>query len=260
MRSGYFAWKKISRWLFVLIVAGFAADAGRLLHLRIKAQADRFGGPVPYTVILKEMVHGANGSTTLGVELTQAVRADGSTVRRIVHKEKGPGSSERTVNFSSGVEVAINELSNTKTSMIKSSRNAAGWQRDPGSKCINSFAGKPMTSMPETFAGEETVAGYRTVKITSKVITSWYALDYGCALVKDRWDFETGEMTEKQLVALVAGEPDTKLFEVPANAREVPPSERLFGPGKECIGCDAHAKEVIRKLDEEYNRLAVKPQ
>ncbi|HSQ19218.1 MAG TPA: hypothetical protein VLR92_02475 [Blastocatellia bacterium] len=67
-------------------------------------------------------------------------------------------------------------------------------------------------------------------------------------------------MSEKQLLALVSGEPDARLFEVPANAREVPPSERLFGLSKECIGCDAHAKEVIRKLDEEYHRLAVKPQ
>lgn len=259
MRPRHFDWRKVSSWLFVLIVVGFAAYAGRLLFLRIKAQANRAGGPVPYTVILKEIVHGANGSTTSGVELTQAVRSDGSTVRRIAHKEKEPGSSERTVNFSSGVEVAINELANTKTSMMKSSLNSAAWQRDPGSKCINSFAGKPMTSMPETFAGEETVAGYRTAKIASKTITAWYALDYGCALVKDRWDFETGEMSEKQLVALVAGEPDSRLFEVPANAREVPPSERLFGPSKQCTGCDAHAMERIRKLDEEYNRLAVKP-
>ena len=52
MRSGYFGCKKISIWLFVLIVVGFAGDAERLLHLRIKAQANRVGGPVPYTVIL----------------------------------------------------------------------------------------------------------------------------------------------------------------------------------------------------------------
>ena len=117
-----------------------------------------------------------------------------------------------------------------------------------------------MTSMPETFAGEETIAGYRTAKIVSNVITAWYALDYGCALVKDRWGFTTGEVSEKELVALIPGEPDGALFAVPADAREVPPSERILGPNKECTGCDAHGIEVLRKLDEEYNRLAVKPQ
>ena len=50
------------------------------------------------------------------------------------------------------------------------------------------------------------------------------------------------------------------LFEVPANAAEVPPSERLLGPTKECKGCDEHALERLRKFDEEYRRLAVKPQ
>ena len=78
-----------------------------------------------------------------------------------------------------------------------------------------------MTSMTETFAGEETVAGYRTAKVASNVITAWYALDYGCALVKDRWGFETGEVSEKELVALTGGEPNPALFEVPANAKFV---------------------------------------
>ncbi len=157
--------------------------------------------------------------------------------------------------------MTVNELTNTKTSMMKKSLlPASGWQRDPSSRCINSFAGKPMTSMTETFAGEESVAGYRTAKIARNTITEWYALDYGCAMVKDRWGFETGEMSEKELVALTPGEPEPALFEVPANAAEVPPSERLLGPTKDCPGCDAHAREVLRKRDEEYKRLAVRPQ
>jgi hypothetical protein len=117
-----------------------------------------------------------------------------------------------------------------------------------------------MTSTTETFVSEETVAGYRTAKVVSDVITAWYALEYGCALVKDRWGFETGEVSEKQLVALTGGEPNPALFEIPGNAAEVPPSERLLGPTRNCRDCDAHALEVLRKRDEEYRRLTVKPQ
>lgn len=173
-----------------MVIVGLAANAGRFIHLRTKARAIRVEGPVPYTVILKEIVHGADGSTTPGFELTQAVRSDGSTVRRIVHKEREPRSSERTINFSTGVEVTMNELTNTKTSMV-TGVILATLERDPSSKCINSFAGKPMTSTPESVLGEETISGYRAAKVKSNVIIAWYALDFGCALVKDRWEFST---------------------------------------------------------------------
>ena len=248
------------RLLFVLVIIALVAQAGRLIHSLLRAQGVRQGGPIPYSVILRETVHHPDGTATVASEVTWGVRSDGSTVRRFVHKRE-PASSERTVQFSSGLEVAINELTNTKTSMMKNSLlPSTTWQREPSSKCINSFAGKPMTSMPETFVGEETVAGYRTAKVVSNGITAWYALDYGCALVKDRWGFETGEMSDKELVALTGGEPNPALFEVPANAAEVPPSERLLGPTRECRGCDAHAIEALRKRDEEYKRLAVHPQ
>jgi len=117
-----------------------------------------------------------------------------------------------------------------------------------------------MTSPPETFLGEEIIAGYRTAKIADGLTTSWHALDYGCALVKDRWEFSATEVSEKELVALVAGEPDAALFDVPAHYREVPPSERILGPKKECPGCNEHSQKVFQELDEAYKRLAAKPQ
>jgi hypothetical protein len=122
-----------------------------------------------------------------------------------------------------------------------------------------------MGSTSETFLGAETVAGYRTAKIapakdSEGATTSWYALDYGCALVKQRWEFSTKEVSEKELVALVAGEPDATLFDVPANYREVPPSERMFGSRKECSGCDEQTKKFFERMDQDYKRLAAKPQ
>jgi hypothetical protein len=168
--------------------------------------------------------------------------------------------SQRTLYFSSGFQVDTNDGTNAKTSMRRPNENPASWQRDPDSKCLNSLAGKPMTSTPETFLGEETIEGYRTAKIANGGTTSWHALDYGCALVKDRWDFSATEVSEKKLVALVAGEPDANLFDVPTHYREVPPSERILGPKKECAACNDHSNKVLQMADEDYKRLAAKPQ
>ena len=260
MPGKYFSkWRTILRWVFVLVVIGVAAQAGRLLHLRINARnnapAARVGRPIPYTVTLREFVHGPNGTTTLGPEYTDAVRSDGSVLMRWVGR-----GSQRLLYLSSGFQVDTNEGTNTKSSMRMPGWNPASWQRDPDSKCVNSLAGTPVTSTPDTFLGEETIAGYRTAKITDGPTTSWHALDYGCALVKDRWDFSATEFSEKELIALVAGEPDAALFEVPAHYREVPPSERILGPKKECPGCNEHSDEVLQELDKAYKRLAAKPQ
>src|SRR5436309_6771439 len=79
-------WRTILRWVFVLVVMGLAAQAGRLLHLQIKArtnvQAARVSKPIPYTVTLRETVHGPDGTTTQGPEYTWSVRSDGSTLLR----------------------------------------------------------------------------------------------------------------------------------------------------------------------------------
>jgi hypothetical protein len=151
--------RTIFRWAFVLVVISLAALAGRLIQSRIKAREVRPGTPIPYTVTLRETIRGHDGRVTVGPESTWAIRTDGSRAIRIV--EKG---SQRILNFASGLEVNINELTNTRTSMMKKSLlPSTTWQRDPSSKCINSFAAKPMTSTTETFVSEET-AGYRTAK------------------------------------------------------------------------------------------------
>ena len=253
--------KVLSILLFLLIaLVGLAAQAGRVIHLRTNPQEVRVGEPIPYTVTLREILHSPEGTARITNEITQAIRADGSRVWRFVNK-----GSSRILNLSSGLQVDTNDLTRTKTSMMRADIDLARLQRDPGSKCLNTFTGKPMDSTSETFLGVETVAGYRTAKIapakdSEGAITSWYALDYGCALVKQRWEFSTNEVSEKELVALVAGEPDATLFDVPANYREVPPSERIFGPKKECSNCDEQTRKFFQRMDEDYKRVAVKPQ
>lgn len=257
----FFRWTTTLRWLFVVLVLVVAGYGGRLLHTHVKNRiGPRTVGasvrrPIPYTVTLREIVHGPDGTTTQDLEYTDAVRSDGSRMMRW----RGKGS-QRLIYLASGFQVDTNDQTATKSSIRKQSFKPLASQRDPSSMCVNSLAGTPITTPPsDTFVGEETIAGYRTAKIVAGIITSWYALDYGCAPVKERWEFSATEVSEKQLVALVAGEPDPSLFDVPAHYREVLPSERLLGPNQESPGCDENSRKAFQEIDNEYKRLAAKP-
>lgn len=257
----FLKWTTTLRWLFVVVVIAVAAQGGRLLHSHVKNRIDaRAAGAavrrlIPYTVTLRETFRGPDGTRTEALEHTYAVRSDGSKLMRW----RGRGS-QRVIYLSSGFQVDTNDENNTKSSMRKPNHNPATLQRDPNSKCLLSMTGRPMTYPPEdVFVDEEIIAGYRTAKIAAGIITSWYALDYGCAPVKERWQFSATEVGEKELVALVPGEPDSSLFDVPAHYREVPPSERLLGPKGESPACDEPTRKAIKELDEDYKRLAAIP-
>jgi hypothetical protein len=248
-------WRVIVRLTLVLIVMAVGAEAGRMLHLRINARTNaqdvRRRLPVPYTVTLREIIHAPDGTTRVSREITQAFRQDGSRVT-ISSTYKGSG---RALYFSSGHRVDINESDSTKTSTMDRDPNPNSWQRDPNSNCLNSFDGRPFDS-DQKFLGEETISGYRAAKISSGIITSWHALDYGCALLKDRWQYSPTEVTEKELVALVGGEPDAALFDVSAKYREVSPSERILGPNKQHRPCNESGEKLLRMMDEDYKRNA----
>lgn len=251
-------WRTVLRWALVFAAIVPSVQAGRWVHSKMNrpsVRAARAHKPIPYTVTLRETVHGPDGTITAGPEYTHSVRSDGSTLVRVVGK-----GSQRLLNYSSGNQIDTNEKNLTKSSINRPNENAAERQRDPDSNCLNSMAGKPMTSPPEKLLGEETIAGYRTAKITSGVTTAWYALDYGCALVKDRWEFSATEVSEKDLVSVAAGEPDPTLFDVPAYYREVTPSERILGAQNENAACNEHSRKVLKKLDEDYKRLKAKQQ
>lgn len=261
MRGKYFPnWKTFLRWAFVLAVIVLAAQAGRLLHLQIKnrtnVQAAHVRKPIPYTTTLRETAHGPDGTVTQGPEYTWAIRSDGSRLLQVIGKVP-----QRTLNYSSGLQVDTNDQTFTKSSMNRPDASVAELQRDPDSKCLNSMTGQPIFSPPEeVFLGEENIDGYRTARITSGTITSWHALDYGCALVKQRWEFGGAEVSEQELVALVGGEPDPRMFDVAAHYREVTPSERIRSSEKVCTKCNDHSDAVLKKLDEVYQRLKAKQQ
>ena len=243
------SWKRISLAVLILVSIVLAVQAGRLLHSRLNRT--RNGQivrkrPIPYTVTLREIVHAPDGTTRVTGEITFAVRTDGSTAFK--------GSHGRNLYFSSGLAVGTNDTEHTKTSMNVPSQMSGSLNRDPNSNCLNALDGQPITSPPETFIGEEIISGYRTAKIADGIITSWHALDYGCALVKDRWEFGPTEVSEKELVAISAGEPNPDLFNVPLDYREAPPSETLLGNKKQCHTCDEKTSKRIQMMDEAYKR------
>jgi hypothetical protein len=62
--------KLVLRLLFVLVIIGLAAEAGRLIHSRLRAQGVRHGGPIPFTVTLRETLHRPDGTTKVASEVT----------------------------------------------------------------------------------------------------------------------------------------------------------------------------------------------
>ena len=239
--------------VLVVLVAVLAAQGGRLLHLRVnapsKAQNVRDRKHIPYTVTMREIIHAPDGTIKVSRNVVEAIRNDGSMLK-MTSTDKG---ARRSLNFSSGLQVDTHDLDGTKTSRENLNSNSKRWQRDPGSQCMNALDGEPFDS-DQIMVGEETIAGFRTVKITTGIITSWHALDYGCAKVKDVWQFGPNEFTEKELVALNGGEPEANLFQVPANYREVSPSERVLGPNKDRRPCNEAGVKALRKLDDDYQR------
>jgi hypothetical protein len=99
------------------------------------------------------------------------------------------------------------------------------WLQDARNNCI-----APGAESGWAVVGEEVVGGYRAVKVTSGQITQWLALDYGCALIKDRADWGDGQSSEKRLVSLFSGEPSAGLFDDPGDFEEVPNSKLFPGP------------------------------
>jgi hypothetical protein len=101
------------------------------------------------------------------------------------------------------------------------------------------------TAAGETLVGREVVDSLDAVRIdthqpSSPEMESWYAPAYGCALVKQVIHYGSGTST-KVLESLKPGDPDDRLFEVPADYDEVSPSEiskrmaqRVTGDRKSC--------------------------
>lgn len=246
---------KILTYTFALLLAGLAVDTLVQLYPLLSTQAmyNSPPGASPYTLVLRETSHQPDGSSVVTQESTWAVRGDGSLARRFTQLGARLGA-QRDLQFANGEEVVINELTSIKSSTSVAGVNPALWQRDYRSNCVNSLAGTPFSSTSEKLVGEEMVDGYRTAKVVSRNKTAWYALEHGCALVRDRAEWGNNGVSEHRLVSLTPGEPDASLFHVPAEAKEAPPSVRLLSSEKDAGSrCDANCREILRRMDLKYS-------
>lgn len=202
-----------------LYVAAFvlAANAVWLALPGLKAQ---FGSEqtTPYTVVLRELVTAPSGTSRVMAIQTRAARSDGSWLFMLGPAEKGG----RVIQFSSGEKVQVNDATRRRSTTSHSLLQVLRAHRSPRASCMANLLGEPFAH-DETLGGEEFIAGYRAIRITSRSgSTSWYALDHGCAPIKQRRDFGQGESSEWDLVALAPGEPDPALFAIPADYAEGP--------------------------------------
>jgi hypothetical protein len=201
--------------------------------------------PTPYTVSLEQSRLYPNGEQKyVNIQLI-AVRSDGSMVEKF---SSPPGSDHpevfRTVYLSQGLAIGIRDLAALKYTMtVDSNSNNAERPRLPANQCVY-----PGTQ--ESYLGTETLEGYRAAKVTSgQMFTSWYALDYSCALIGSQAVWKDGSTTVKKLISLVSGEPDPALFYIPSSYKEVPPSQWHYINGAPIPESE---RKLMDKLDATY--------
>ncbi len=215
--------RRVVTYFFWVLVIALAVNAFRIHEPTLRA-ALLPPKVVPYTAVLQEFHLQPDGTAVPSVMYTYAMRGDGSRADEVTsNNPANPASTERILDFSSGKKMYIFYPQQLKSTMFDPAKfRAAYWLRDSGSNCL-----LPGLTPAENPAGEDVVNGYRAVKLVSGSTTQWFALDYGCALIKARAEWADGQISEKRLVALIPGEPSPSLFEDPAGIHEVPPSRWL---------------------------------
>jgi hypothetical protein len=179
---------------------------------RTRAQAPQ---RVPATVVLQEVMHLPNGTKRMGALYHFAYRQDGASVFIGTSDPAHAENPVRLLEFPSGVHAMVSDSKQMKSVTLPAPGARPIELRNPASQC---------TITGDTPVSEETVNGYRTQKVTRLNMTVWYALDYGCAPVRDHFSWPDGASNDKYLVTLNAGDPDPTLFALPGNYADVPRS------------------------------------
>lgn len=231
MRTWNASNRRVVAYIFWALVIALTVNAFRI-HLPPLKAALLPAKVVPYTVVLQDFALQRDGTAVPTFKLTEAIRGDGSRANEMTASDPAI-SSERILDFSLGKKMYIMPDRQLKTTTFDPARNlSAHWLRDSGNNCL-------ISGLEQKPDGEEVIGGYRAVKLIDGPTTQWFALDYGCALIKDRAEWPDGQMSEKRLVALIPGEPAPSVFDDPAGFEEVPPS-RWLPPSANLSANDAY--------------------
>ncbi len=183
---------------------------------------------VPYTLEFQTVEFSSDGVPSLGERRTVAVRADGSeswtgewpgkkgqTIRKLLRRD---GYVSTVIE---SIRAKMSAATGRDLAKIKAERAAAA-----SNGCV--YAG-------EEPGGAETILGVKVgvASVSSKDlrVTSWRAVDFGCAVIKSRRERLVGgrwrPVIESVPLSFVPGEPSAALFDERSSLDEVPPSEVL---------------------------------
>lgn len=221
---------------------------------RVFANQKKF---VPRTVLLLETSIDGAGNT-VKVSHLEALSSDGSLVR--IYETIDPKTGEtrnkhRKLLLSNRLKLDILDSIRAKSTLRSAEHDFAvhhlGAMRTVSTECIGTVDGSNMEAeVGESLVGREMIQGISAVKIQTKdpKILSWYSLDHGCALIGQEVHYtypapnESNKRMEgistKRLAFISGTEPDPKLFEIPADYEELPPSKLFIKSAAKILGVE----------------------
>lgn len=206
------------RGLFGLALIALGVGAFRNVQ-RAHAQGPTAEGS---SVVLQEVVTKADNTKVLSAVYKYATRADGSSAFIGIRDTSTAEAPVRMLQLASGSQGYISDARQQKyMAPLSAEANPAA---PPNLRKPSSLCSRGSATFKESAVGEEQISGYRAEKVVWGSRTAWYALDYGCALVQEHFEFSDGQKSDKYLVLLRPGEPDSSLFSVPSSYTDVPQS------------------------------------
>jgi hypothetical protein len=198
---------------------GFAGTRALVRISGVRAQT----ATTPFT--LQAELYDRNGR--LYAREVVARLADGT---RVVRRSAGPMDRPiwaRKITFPDGREVQIHEAVGAKTTFQPAAREKPASAAVPQSTPMCVGAGEQLIRTDVVLGQNVAVV---EIENGSALSTRWRALDLGCEELGYTYE-EKGQdgawrvVTQRKPASLTLGEPDAKLFEIPATAVEAKPSE-----------------------------------
>jgi hypothetical protein len=251
-----------------------------LVYLSVRPSRSQSGGsPVPFTAEYTETSTNPNSGVSAQKHLFWAVKSDGS---RSLGSTDDLDHQRLVKDLPHKREIVLSDHAKLKTTYDYSFAFAT---MPPRPARIANPTCMQNTRVPYASLGEDVVAGYRTFHYQAPLKNDadgttedhhyWYAPDLDCfeVLLKAYKHDSTGTLTgvfEKRITRVRMGEPEPQLFEIPADYREVRPSEleqaAITGKVRTREGSDAADKLVVPEgirrnwdaLDRKYDSVKQK--
>lgn len=250
---------------FVASVLVFALGVA----LRFALRADQ-AQHVAFTAIALERANfNPDGTETLSVTTTQAVRSNGSSATwwRTFQHETGTIASDyaeakRIYDLESRVEKLVFPLTRSVSSVPVSDKQLQQLQKKPPADCKS--GGEAWTVDPQPAV--RSILGYPVVHLSTSTenaesrIDQWVAPSLGCLTMRMTWrafDQTTGALNLVKTVdvtSVTEGEPDLDLFSVPEEFTERSPWEEVQESAK-IRGEVATTNIGIDRADQRYYAL-----